>query len=266
MSGVINAAKEQAIAAANAEREQLNATPTAQEKSTDLGDDVSDEEELATTFKIPESEKKQLSKKGIIILLLILPNDLQVYTIIEKKTNHRDEEYYMHYTQKDANTEQGYSMQTSGNFIEQAGRAQLDLIGDDNDAMNQSRRNTLRWDAKKKKFVKGTGIGSDNKKMIRTESGALISASYKSGRFNEWARKKRISIPRTGEIELSSAKQFAQNGQRRFRHNSDSSQKRTQDGNVKSELKTAEQIRKQRKIKEKRREKNARPSKKQKRH
>lgn len=186
--------------------------------------------------------------------------------ILEKKTSHRDEEYYIHYTQKDANTEQGYSMQTNGNFIEQAGRAQLDLIGDDNDAMNQSRRNALRWDAKKKKFVKGSGIGSDNKKLIRTESGALISASYKSGRFDEWARKKRISIPRTGEIELSSAKQFAQNGQRRFRHNSDNSQKRTQDGNVKSELKNAEQIRKQRKIKEKRREKNARPSKKQKRH
>ncbi|KAJ8651744.1 hypothetical protein O0I10_012691 [Lichtheimia ornata] len=247
MTGVITAAKEQAIAAANAEREQLNSIPSAQEKTTDLGEDVADEEELATTFKIPESEKKQSSKK-------------------EKKTSHRDEEYYIHYTQKDANTEQGYSMQTNGNFIEQAGRAQLDLIGDDNDAMNQSRRNALRWDAKKKKFVKGSGIGSDNKKLIRTESGALISASYKSGRFDEWARKKRISIPRTGEIELSSAKQFAQNGQRRFRHNSDNSQKRTQDGNVKSELKNAEQIRKQRKIKEKRREKNARPSKKQKRH
>lgn len=81
MSGVINAAKEQAIAAANAEREQLNATPTAQEKSTDLGDDVADEEELATTFKIPESEKKQSSKKGTIILLAISSIDLQRCTL-----------------------------------------------------------------------------------------------------------------------------------------------------------------------------------------
>jgi ATP-dependent RNA helicase DDX54/DBP10 len=72
-------------------------------------------------------------------------------------------------------------MNSSGNFAEQAAKASLDLVGDERDTMNQ-KKNQLRWDSKKKKFIQGTGIGSDNKKMIRTESGALISASFKSGR------------------------------------------------------------------------------------
>lgn len=74
-----------------------------------------------------------------------------------------------------------YSMNTSGSFAEQAAKASLDLVGDERETMTQ-KKNQLRWDAKKKNFVQGTGVGSDNKKMIRTESGALISASFKSGR------------------------------------------------------------------------------------
>lgn len=108
-------------------------------------------------------------------------------------------------------------MNTTGNFAEQAGKAQIDLIGDDNETMI-SKKNQLRWDSKKHKFVKGTGIGSDNKKMIRTESGALIPASYKSGRYDEWAKKTRTSLPRTGEMELPSARNFQQKHHGRFKH------------------------------------------------
>ncbi|CAO3610433.1 unnamed protein product [Cunninghamella echinulata] len=156
----------------------------------DLGDDV-DEEDLLKTFNV--------AKKN------------------DKSKTYRDEEFYISYTQKDANTEKGYAMNTTGNFAEQAGKAQLDLLGDDNDTM-KSKKNQLRWDAKKHKFIKGTGIGSDNKKMIRTESGALIPASYKSGRYDEWAKKTRTSIPRTGELELPSARQFQNKQHGRFKH------------------------------------------------
>lgn len=96
----------------------------------------------------------------------------------------------MSHFQKDANTEKGYSMDRAsglgggkggGSFMEQAAAATLDLTGDDKDTLRQA-QNKLRWDAKKKKFVRGTGIGADNKKLIKTESGAKISASFKSGR------------------------------------------------------------------------------------
>ncbi|CAO3647833.1 unnamed protein product [Mucor hiemalis] len=227
-----------------------------------LGGSV-DEEELAQAFNIPEEKKKK---------------------------SFRDEEFYISYTQKDANTERGYSMNNEGSFMEQASKAQLDLTGDDNDAMKKS-QNMLRWDSKKRKFIRGTGIGSDNKKLIRTESGALISASYKSGRFDEWAKKKHITLPRAGELELAGAGKMSQ---KRFRHNKEEEAKRVdplafdydkkmkkrkmndseptvgKDGmgkkrvgdrsNTKSELKNASQIRKDRVALEKRREKSNRPS------
>lgn len=87
----------------------------------------------------------------------------------------------MSHYQKDANTERGYSMNQSGTFMEQARGAVLDFTGEDESDI-KNRQNRVRWDAKKKKFVQGTGVGSDNKKMVRTESGALIPATYKSGR------------------------------------------------------------------------------------
>ncbi|RCH95813.1 ATP-dependent RNA helicase dbp10 [Rhizopus azygosporus] len=253
------------IAAHKSKQEESSTSEKKSVTVEDLGGDVG-EDELAEAFNIPESSDKK------------------------KKKSYRDEEYYLSYTQKDANTERGYSMASNGNFIEQASKAQLDLTGDDQDAIKKS-QNMLRWDSKKKKFVRGSGIGSDNKKMIRTESGVLIPASYKSGRFDEWAKKKHISIPRTGERELVNAAHLSK---KRFRHNRADEAKpldplaydydkklkkrkmketetivekdgmgKKRVGNrstAKNELKNASQIRKDRIAYEKRKEKSTRPS------
>ncbi|RKP25809.1 P-loop containing nucleoside triphosphate hydrolase protein [Syncephalis pseudoplumigaleata] len=216
---------------------------------------------------------------------------LQVTASKKRPRTARDEEFYMSHYQKDANTERGYSMTQSGSFVEQARGAVLDFTGEDVDEM-KNKRGKLRWDAKKKKFVQGTGVGSDNKKMVRTESGALISATYKSGRFTEWQEKTKISIPRTGEQELAGGKV----GRKRYRHNKveapkevdrlhvayERKQKKLKKhaetenasgtgaatskparpgGAVKSELKTADQIRKARELKERRRAKTGRHAK-----
>lgn len=257
------------------------------ETHVDLGADV-DDEELMATFKMNEDKptaKKQLGKTA---------------GKKQKQTNFKDSEFYLSYTQADANTEKGYSMTTSGNFVEQAAKASLDLVGDERETMTQ-KKNQLRWDAKKKKFVQGTGIGADNKKMIRTESGTLISASFKSGRFEDWSKKTKLSLPRSGEQELSTARNAM--AQKRYRHTAakeakpldpkaidyESKLKKrkrqeqeqpaandTRPGkkgklgikrvgtskNARNELRGTDQIRKERALKEKRREKNARPSKK----
>ncbi|KAI7903135.1 P-loop containing nucleoside triphosphate hydrolase protein [Cokeromyces recurvatus] len=231
-----------------------------------------EEDELAKAFNIPISKKEDKKK--------------------EKKTNFRDEEYYLSYTQKDANTERGYSMSNEGSFNELATKAQLDLTGDDQDAIRKN-KNMLRWDSKKRKFIRGTGIGADNKKLIRTESGTLISASYKSGRFDEWAKKKHIHLPRIGEQELAGA---ANMGKKRYLHTKMEEGRRLdplaydyekklkkrkmnetettveknglgkrQVGNrktVKNELKNASQIRKDRIAYEKRKEKSTQPGRK----
>jgi len=71
-----------------------------------------------------------------------------------------------------------YSITQGSSFAEQAQRAVLDSQGHEHSLLQKT--NALRWDSKKKNFVRGSGI--DNKKLITTESGTKIPATYKSGR------------------------------------------------------------------------------------
>ena len=158
------------------------------------------------------------------------------------------------------------------------------------------------WNKKKKKFVRGDGAGADNVKMVRAESGIKLPASYRSGRFDEWRAKARVSLPRVGEA----VPERPTPSRRRFKHTSTTRakpldklatnyerkarvQKKAETvgavvggesarkgphstkgptrryggkamGQVRSEIKSAEQIRKARNIVSKRKAKNARPN------
>lgn len=94
-----------------------------------------------------------------------------------------------------------YSLTDGQSFTEQARNATFDLVGDDGVIERTQRASQLTWDRKKRKFVKGDGTGSDNKKLVKTESGAKLPASFKSGRFDEWKSKNRTSMPKVGEAE-----------------------------------------------------------------
>jgi ATP-dependent RNA helicase DDX54/DBP10 len=137
--------------------------------------------------------------------------------------------------------------------------------------------------------------------MVRAESGVKLPASYRSGRFDEWRAKARMSLPRVGEA----VPDRRPTDRKRFKHTSTTAAKpldklttsyerkvRVQKkveavgavsaeeiisrgrhvpgrryggkslGQVHGEIKSAEQIRKARKIMEKRKVKNARPSRK----
>jgi hypothetical protein len=63
----------------------------------------------------------------------------------------------------------------------------MDLNADDADPQRAQKASQLKWDKKRKRFVKDTP-GEDNKKMIRGESGALLPATFKSGRYAEWKK------------------------------------------------------------------------------
>ena len=170
------------------------------------------------------------------------------------------------------------------------------------------------WDKKKKKFIKGDGSGADNIKLVRTENETRLPASYRSGRFEEWKKKAKVTIPKIGEQEAARPASVRAMGGRRWRHNrvfeakpldkfsSDYERKSRQlkkkgenggesEGSqalpgktagkvsknsskrhggksprrVKNEIKTVDQIHKTRKLAERRRAKNARPSRKSKR-
>lgn len=171
----------------------------------------------------------------------------------------------------------------------------------------------MAWDKKKKKFIKGDGSGADNIKLVRTENGTRLPATYRSGRFDEWKKKSKVTIPKIGEREAERPASLRASGGRRWRHNkvseakpldklskgyerklrqlrkkdtggdgegsqarpvkntgkvSKNSGKRLGEKSIrriKSEIKTVDQIHKTRKIAEKRRVKNARPSRKSKR-
>jgi len=249
--------------------------------------DEVNEEELEKTFKNLSSKKR---KREI--------------------TDFRDKEYYMSHYQQGVDAERGYGVNGnagigSNSFIEQMGSATMDLMGDDDKALKKNAKGALKWDTKKKRFIRET-IGSDNKKRIKTESGNIIPASYKSKRFEEWQKKTKIEIPRSGEKELENSANAADMSQlyksRRIVHtkmtpgnpNSKNQQRKkarleaearregkgldnntvtikkhkgrrlrvvkhkTTGEHAKNELRSAVQITKDRKIKEKRREKNGR--------
>ncbi|KAI0819998.1 ATP-dependent RNA helicase DBP10 [Trametes gibbosa] len=145
-----------------------------------------------------------------------------VFDMSGKKANSgkfRDSEFYMSHYQKDADTEKGYSLRDGATFAEQAKNVAFDLTGDDGRAQERQRRE-MKWDKKKKKFVKGTGEGADNVKMVKTESGAKLPATYRSGRFDEWKAKSRVSIPRIGEAEVDGPRRGGPGpGGRKYRHN-----------------------------------------------
>jgi len=137
------------------------------------------EEEIASVFDTSRSQKPARSAQ-----------------------DYRDPSVYMGYKQEGADAERGYSL-TDG-FASQAASATFDLTATDENAAHSAtqKASMLRWDRRHKKFVKGDGTGADNKKLIRTESGAKLPASFKSGSFDDWKKKQKLYLPKTGEAEL----------------------------------------------------------------
>ncbi|KAH8119551.1 DEAD-domain-containing protein [Phellopilus nigrolimitatus] len=254
-----------------------------------------------------------------------------VFASSSKHGRYRDSEFYMSHIQKGAMTEKGcvpltfipcrnningfefrYSLRDGASFAEQASGATFELAGDEGVASRQRRNGQLKWDKKKKKFIKGDGEGADNMKIVKTEGGTRLPATYRSGRYDEWKAKTHTHVPRVGEAEPENTKRRMGGtgpGGKRFKHqavtpakpldkrNNDYERKTRQlekkreaggaeppanashpkrgmmgakrggsryggkpIGRVKSELKSADQIRRTREVAERKREKNARPS------
>ncbi|KIY73063.1 ATP-dependent RNA helicase DBP10 [Cylindrobasidium torrendii FP15055 ss-10] len=259
-------------------------------------DDVDEEEEDAEA-QISGKDVQMADEEEI----------LAVFDTGSKKKTFKDEEFYMSHYQKDAETEKGYSLSDGATFAQQASNAAFDLTGDE----VSRKKSQMTWDKKKRRFIKGDGTGADNQKMVRTESGVKLPASYRSGRFDEWKQKNRVNLPRVGDAENETARGNARFGGKKFKHNkvteakpmdklrTDYERKSRQTkkkgpeesdpaprgiksgkpgkhaggkkpmggryggktlGKVKNELKNADQVRKDRRISERKREKNARPS------
>jgi ATP-dependent RNA helicase DDX54/DBP10 len=205
-------------------------------------------------------------------------------------------EYFMSYTPTNHSTaeDRGYGVHSgsNANFAQASRTATMDLQGDDGGRGFAEAGSTKRWDKRHKKYVarQNDEDGSKGSRLVRGESGAKIAASFRSGRFDEWKKGKRVGrLPRVGEAEAPGLSAGANPGRKRFQHHKekapkaadplrDDYQKKKKKGEAakerqlskaggaaasgKSELRNTDDIRKARKQKQKRKEKNARPSKK----
>jgi ATP-dependent RNA helicase DDX54/DBP10 len=188
---------------------------------------------------------------------------------------------------------------TNTNFAAETRNATMDLQADEGGRGFGEPRTLMRWDKRHKKYVarQNDEDGSKGTRLVRGESGAKIAASFRSGRFDAWKRGKRVGrLPRVGEMETPGmASDFGglggpggYAGGRKFRHTREQAPKRADPlrgdyekmkkkgaaakereaskvgagAGGKSEIRNTDDIRKERKLKQRRREKNARPSRK----
>uniref|UniRef100_A0A8C9ZEB7 ATP-dependent RNA helicase DDX54 n=1 Tax=Sander lucioperca TaxID=283035 RepID=A0A8C9ZEB7_SANLU len=151
----------------------------------------------------------------------------------------KDEDYYIPYRPKDFNSERGLSLGGEGTaFDQQASSAVLDLMGDDGAKLNQH-KSIMKWDRKRKRFVREAGK-EDQKKKIRTDGGQVINNNKNRKNFyEEWKKKYKVD-------DGGSGRGRGRGGNPNFQ--SPVGPQQTPGGRrVRSELKTPEQILKQRK-------------------
>ena len=213
-----------------------------------------------------------------------------------KGDGYKDPSFYIGYTPTSINLaeDRGYGVHSGGNsnnFVLAARDVAMDLAADDGAKgfAQPSRPSGMRWDKKSKKYIARANDedGSKGAKMIRGESGQKIAASFRSGRFDAWRKSNKIDrLPRTGEAETASNKANGGGGGKRWKHKKEDAPKdadkyrddfykrkkmvdkakeerrgRFREGKGKNEIKGVDDVRKERGIKERRKEKNARPGK-----
>ncbi|GMM28297.1 putative ATP-dependent RNA helicase [Martiniozyma asiatica (nom. inval.)] len=215
----------------------------------------------------------------------------------DKKKTFKDPTFYMpHYAPKSHYQDQQLAIGdggSSGNFVSAASNATFDI--DANDDKVQVQKQTVVWDKKKGRYIKN----QDDRRYIISESGQRILASYRSGKFDDWKQKHNVKDYKVGALEKTGSNNRFENnlngGKRGGRmmykgdkapkmphkgrddyHRQMDKVKKANDrglsvkgfigkGGAKNELRSADDIRKQREIKEKKKAKNARPSKKRRR-
>lgn len=208
----------------------------------------------------------------------------------------QDYDNFMSYQPREMNLaeDKGYGVRSGSersNFVDAARNATMEL-DDDEISRDFGEPSRMRWDKRSKKYVSQANDedGSKGKRLIAGESGQRLAASFRSGRFDAWKKANRIDrLARPGEKEAPVAARSVA-GSRKFKHSGEKAPKQPDKYRddyhkrkkkmveklsrepgigatrpAKNELRSVDNVRKQRLLKQKRREKNARPSKKHKR-
>ncbi|XP_018496448.2 ATP-dependent RNA helicase DDX54 [Galendromus occidentalis] len=117
----------------------------------------------------------------------------------------KDTQFYISPLPADHHFENGLNVEK--NFSREAQSEVLDLMGEDTDDIRK-KNNRMKWDRKKKRFVREDDGNNPKSKMIRTESGALVPASYKKDLYKQWKRKNNIDLKDNHEDEAEEGDMF----------------------------------------------------------
>ncbi|KAI4609087.1 ATP-dependent RNA helicase dbp10 [Alternaria sp. BMP 0032] len=257
--------------------------PARQSNGEEASEDEEDEVEVADGVYDSDSDELEVSVS-------------QPSSKKSKQDSWKNDDFFMSYTPKENMAEEkayGVSGGDAGNtnFVSAARAAEMSLVNDEIQGFADAAKSKMRWDKKSKKYVNRTNDedGSKGAKMIRGESGQKIAASFRSGRFDDWRKANKVKMPRVGEIEAPNRSAGSFNNAPRYKHKAEKAPKQAdryrddyhvqkkrvaeakekrigawKDGGAKSELRDVDAVRKNRKVQENRRAKNARPSKKRK--
>lgn len=155
-------------------------------KSTTLNSPSSKKLKFDTTEKLTDALDSEIESSFVEIIKPSIKDD--VYIPYERPGNQDVEDKAL-----------------SIGFDKESVSASFDLTGDDAD-MIKKQKSQLKWDQKKKKFARSSRYDKTDEKMIKTEDGAKVKASYKTGRYKDWINKSKKSSLEIGEKEDANSK------------------------------------------------------------
>ncbi|OQR76129.1 ATP-dependent RNA helicase DDX54-like [Tropilaelaps mercedesae] len=134
--------------------------------------EAADEEEISKVFVEPQKSARMAKKRA-------------------KPGSFRDDKFYIPHRPSNHYFEKGLDLEK--NFTREVQSEVLDLLGEDADDIRRSKQQ-MKWDRKKKRFVRDDDGNDLKKKKIRTESGVFVPASYKKDLYKQWKQKNNIDI------------------------------------------------------------------------
>jgi len=262
-------------------REQQKKAEEELDKLKEMEETVDDNDELSVSFKKtsqiqPLVTKRRVSKaerKKLKVGIAIEPKpDISETRTEIKEKSFKDESCYIENAPSDFNPimQDHMSIHTKRegehSHLTRLEDALLDINPDEKSDMATKLR-TYHWDKRKRKYIKATIEEHAKSKRIRNEAGALVNSKQIKNRgdiYHKWQKQTRKQIASEGgtEIESSGPKKRKYKEQKDLTDVKSISKKSksisvVNDGAV-NELKSEQSIRKDRKIKEKKMEKNAR--------
>ncbi|KAJ8408684.1 hypothetical protein AAFF_G00253190 [Aldrovandia affinis] len=226
---------------------------------TDLGQSEEEEDIQAVFSEVVGGKRRRPAVAGAGVGEGEGAGEADAQSSKKSKGPSRDEEFYIPYRPKDFNSERGLSLGGDGTAFElQASSAVLDLMGDEGNRLKQH-QSMMKWDRKKKRFVREMGK-EDQKKRLRLDTGQVVSRSKKNF-YEEWKKKYKVEdrdSESEGETGGKGRRPGGGGGGRRGRRGPQQQQQQQQQGGAgrggarpRSELRSQEQILKQRRKRQK---------------